>query len=146
MSPDIRRAAEKRQYRLAREAAEQFDAAVIHNRVHEQVGGDHTTRSDLARLLDLTEGAYQLAEDRDDLEDGSEIFAAAESLNDLISGLVDEQIARACANVLEKGDDWSDIHDEEDITAAKHEAREWLQQHLDAAERAGVQDEVTADA
>jgi len=139
MSPDIRRAARKRQYQLARDAAEQFEAAPIHNRVHEQVDGQHESPSDLARLLDLTEGAYELADDRDDLDNGMQIFGAAEDLNDAIDDVVDEEIARACGEVLQNGHDWTNVHDEADIKQAREEAREWLLDHEDAAERVGIE-------
>lgn len=135
-------AAEKRIRDLASEAANQFDTSLLHNRVHEQVKGQWGRTNDLARLLDLAERAYQLAEDRDH---DSEIFGAAEQLNDQVDALVAEQVAQACAAIIEDADDWTDTWGDDEVAAAQHEAREWLQLHLEAADRAGVR-EVVADA
>jgi hypothetical protein len=65
-------------------------------------------------------------------------FAALEALSEYIEQLV----AEAHANVIQHADEWAarqnPVRDPEDYEAAKREAREWLQQHTDAAKRAGV--------
>ena len=69
---------------------------------------------------------------------------------------VDELLAEECAHVIEHADEWAvcDADPEADVlnrrstdqyAAAKREAREWLQEHVDAAERAGVFREHGAD-
>jgi len=71
--------------------------------------------------------------------------AASESL----TMFVDELLAAECAHVIEHADEWAarDADPEADVLnrrsreehdAAKREAREWLQAHMNAAERAGV--------
>ena len=71
--------------------------------------------------------------------------AAGESL----TMFVDELLAAECAHVIEHADEWAarDADPEADVldrrsadeyAAAKHEARKWLLEHADAAERAGV--------
>ena len=138
---------EKRVRQRARNEAEQFDAALLHNRVYDQVQGSHDREHDLARLVELTEDAYAFAEDdRDAYGDdpiGDAAFDAAERLNDQVDAVVAEQVARACAVVATEAQDWTDAWDREELAAARHEAREWLQTHTEAAERAGVLDDVT---
>jgi hypothetical protein len=137
----------KRVNRHARDQAEQFDTTLLHNRVYEQVQGAHDTEHDLTQIIDLADGCFQFAEEwRDDcVEDpvGSAAFGAAEALNDQIDAVVDEQIATACAVVATDAQEWTDAWDADELAAARHEACEWLQNHLDAAERAGVLDDVT---
>ncbi|QLH82445.1 hypothetical protein [Halosimplex pelagicum] len=142
--------ADKRVRGLARNRADNFDATILHNRVSEQVRGSHTTEDDLTRLVELAESCYQFSADRgesvSDDEVASAAFGAAEELNDRIDDLVDVQVARACAEIVTEAPEWTDHWDEEEIADAVHEAREWLQLHEAAAERAGVLEEVQADA
>jgi len=140
------RSAEKRLRDLAGEAATQFDATVLHNRVHEQVAGQHDRNSHLLRLLDLAERSYDLADDRRQVGELSPIFGAAEQLNDQVDALVAEATARACATIVTESQDWDDVHDAAELADARYEARQWLQQHTEAAQRAGVWKEVAADA
>jgi len=134
--------ARKRVRRLAREKADEFDATLLHNRVSEQVSGAHFTDDDLTRLVELAEGCYEFSAGRGesvgDDEVASAAFGAAEELDEQVDRLVDEQIARACATIVADAPEWTDVWDEEKIDAAVHEAREWLQTHMDAAERAGA--------
>ena len=133
----------KRLRTLARETAKEFDATLLHNRVHEQVQGDHTTDDGLTRLVELAEGCYQLSELRDDRgRVAMATFDAAETLDREVDAVVNEQVARACATIVTDAPDWTDHWDEDEIDAAVHEAREWLQLHTDAADRAGVLEEV----
>jgi len=142
--------AETRVRQLGREAAEEFDAALLHNRVHEQVQGHHGP-DDLTRLVELAEDCYGLCNERerrcdgfDDVSNGA--FDAGEVLDGQVETVVDEQVARACATIVTDAPGWTDAHGEASIDAAVVEARQWLQAHLDAAERAGVLEEVTARA
>jgi len=75
--------------------------------------------------------------------------AASESL----TMFVDELLAEECAHVIKHADEWAarDADSEADVlnrrsaneyAVAKQEAREWLQEHVDAARRAGVLDEL----
>lgn len=122
---------------LASDAAEQFDAALLHNRVHEQVKGQHGDESALRATLEAAEQAYHIAERREEVG-GGQAFAAAEMLNDTVDTLVDEQIARACAVIITEADGWTDAWDAADIHAAQAEAREWVGTHLEIAEQVGV--------
>ena len=141
---------EKRVRQRARDEAEQFDATLLHNRVAEQVTGSHTTDDDLTRLVELTEEAYEFAAGRDEGvgRDGVArgAFDAAGTLNDQVDAVVAEQVARACAVVATDAQEWTDAWDQDELVAARHEAIDWLQAHTDAAERAGVLEEVVADA
>jgi len=134
--------ADKRVRGLAREKAQEFDAALLHNRVSEQVRGSHTTDDDLTRLVELAEGCYQFSADRgesvSDDDVASAAFGAAEKLNEQIDAVVEEQVARACATIVADAPEWTDAWEEEKIDAAVHEAREWLQLHEEAAKRAGA--------
>lgn len=139
MSREIHRQAEKEMHTHADEAAEQFSTTIMHNRVHEQVSGHHSTDDPLAALLDAKERAYALSE-RDDVGDATQErgFSAGEVLGRATEDVVDEQIARACADVILDGGAWTDAWDEGEIHAAQAEAREWVGDHLEATERAGV--------
>jgi hypothetical protein len=79
-------------------------------------------------------------------------FAALEALSEFIEQLV----AETCAHVIQHADKWADRdanpekdvlvrNDREEYDDAKREAREWLQEHVDAARRAGVLDEIDAE-
>lgn len=139
---DICRDAEKRLRRLADDAVEEFEATICHNRVHEQVDGQHTSDDDLATLLDITDRAYDLASTRDGRDNRLEVFAAAEQLDGQVDGLVDERIAEACAVIMTEADGWTDAWDVDEIERAQREARSWVGAHMDAAERAGVLEDV----
>ena len=135
---DYNRRAEKRISELAAKVATQFDSTIMHNRVHETVDNRHNGPNDLIRTLDLAESAYDLSDvtDIDDLDDAA--FGAAEQLNDVVDDLVAVQIATACADVILDGDAWVDTWDRSKVGAAQIEAKGWLGNNLDAAERAGV--------
>lgn len=132
---------------LAKTAAEQFDATPLHNRVYDQVQGAHTTDPQLRRVVDLSEECYDLAAERerdsgrdDDVRRAT--FDAAETLHDQLNTLVDEEIATACAVIVRDAPEWTDTWDDAELEAATHEAREWLQLHVEVAERAGVLDDM----
>lgn len=138
---------EKRVKRLARGRSDQFDSVLCGNRVHEAIDMQHEHGRDLRELIEIVEDAYVLAERRranqgfdDPVRESA--FDAAESLTDHVDELVDEVVAAALGDVLEHADDWTDVWDAEDVEAAKDEAREWLQDHREAAERADVSAEI----
>lgn len=79
-------------------------------------------------------------------------YAALEALSEYIEQLV----AEAYANVIQHADEWADRDDDpdadvlnrrdrEEYEAAKREAREWLQLHLEAARRAGVLENISIE-
>lgn len=136
--------ARKRLNELAHKRADEFESTICHNNVYETVQGHHDHGPDLERYVSVAEDVYELSSD-EDLEDRRmNIFGAAETIDSHIDDVVDEVIAAALADLLEVVDDWDDAWDESEIDEAKSEARDWLQVHQEAAERAGVWDEVTA--
>jgi hypothetical protein len=132
------RRAEKRAKAYAREAAQEFDSALVHNRVSETVDGQHTRDNHLLRLLDLAERAYQLSDDAAVASLDSAAFDAAETLNAEVEDAVERLVAEACLVVRDETDDWTDVYDESDLSEARAEAREWLAAHPAAAEAAGA--------
>jgi len=142
MVRDYHRRAEKTLSLHVDEAAEQFDATILCNRVHETVDGQHNHDNHLLRALDLAERAYDLSDDAETDQLDSAAFGAAEELIAVTDDLVEEQIATACADVIQNADDWTDVWEQEQVDAAKHEAREWLQTHEDVAGRVDLPAEV----
>ncbi len=143
------RGARKRLRGLARDRAGEFETTICHNRVNEALCGQNEHAAVLKELVDLVERTYQFSEQRrvKEATDGPlerDAFSAAERLGEHVDD-VDETIAAALADLLAgiEADDWTDAWDPDEIDAATHEAREWLQVHHDAAERAGVWEEVT---
>jgi beta-galactosidase GanA len=139
---EYNRSAEKRIDELASEAVGDFETAIMHNLVYETVDGQRDRNNELIRTLDLAESAYDLSDETETDDLDSAAFEAANALDDVVDALVDQQIAIACAEIITEGDDWTDTWDAEDVDAAQHEAREWLQTHQDAAERVSVLEEV----
>ncbi|GAA1280236.1 MULTISPECIES: hypothetical protein [Actinomycetes] len=129
---------------LAEDRADQFEAVILHNRVYEAVKHQHNHGPDLRRFVTVAEDAYELAADQDNDDRRLDVFGAAEDINDHIDDVADEVVAATLADLLEEIDDWGDTWDDEEIEAAKHEAREWLQAHEAAAKRADVWEEVCA--
>jgi hypothetical protein len=144
---------DKRLSPLAKAQADQFDATLLHNRVHEQVQGQHGHESALEATIETAESAYAVAERREEYGGGA-AFSAAEQLNEIVDVAVAEEVATACAVIITEADGWTDAWDAADIHEAQAEAREWIGRNLNAAERAGVLEEcldadvpeVTADA
>jgi len=136
----------RRQDNIASRKAEVFEADALSNAVHEDLYQDEQ----LAQLLDATAEADRaedmrandLGDDADRLED---VRHAWGFLSDVASGRAAEVIAEACVTVIQDGDEWaeSDSWTQSQVDAAKHEAREWLQIHSNAAVRAGVFEEVS---
>lgn len=125
--------ARKRRTELARDAASQFDETLLSNTVLETVQGHRDDHDDLIRALDVAERAYDLAAERDH---DDQQFDAAETVNATVGELVDEAIARACADVLCDGHAWTDAWKPEKIADAQREAIAWIDAHRDATERA----------
>ncbi|EMA69150.1 hypothetical protein C461_03207 [Halorubrum aidingense JCM 13560] len=127
----------KRMNRIESNAADQFDATLLHNRVYEAIGED----SQLRQLVDVTERAYQLEEDQQFVHRVRRAaFGAAEDLNDEIDDVVNARVAAECAALItDARDGWFDDHaDRADIDAAFVEAKAWLNEHGDAACDAGI--------
>jgi len=133
-----------RQSELAAHFASDFDATLLHNRVHERVGEDNETEHifdaavDVARVRDVR---------RDRLGDGSEFgdsSPAVARLSYVGRQRALEVVAETCAEVLTEATEWTDAWDPEAIEAARIEAARWLQHQTNAASRAGVLD-VLAD-
>ncbi|MDF9748415.1 hypothetical protein [Natrinema salsiterrestre] len=136
--------ARKRLNELAHKRANAFDATICHNKVYETVQGHHDHGPDLQRYVSVAEDVYELSAD-EDLEDRRmDVFGAAETVDGHIDDVVDEVTAAALADMLEVIDDWGDDWDDAEIEDAKCEARDWLQGHSEAADRAGVWEKVTA--
>jgi hypothetical protein len=134
---DYNRQAKRRASELASEAADQYEATILHNRVYDTVDRQHH-ENHLLRTLHLSECAYELSDDAETDHLDSAAFGAAEQLNATVDDLVEERIAKVCADVILDGDAWTDAWEMSEIDAAQAEAREWLGDHLDAAERADV--------
>jgi hypothetical protein len=141
MTTDIHPKAKRRLNSLADSVASEFDATLLHNRVYEQIKDQHTTDGDLAATIDLTERTYQLDE-RVPGDGISDVFGAAEALNDTVDDRVAEQVAQACAVIICEAGRWTDSWEAAEIHAAQAEAREWVSENLDAVERAGVLERV----
>lgn len=132
---DIVRDARKRLNDLSREAAVQFESSVVHNRVSVRVDENDSLR----QLLDVTEQAYNLENNRNRPDAVRQAaFGAAEDLNDHVDRLVEDVVARECAATIEDArGDWFDAAEigEEVVEDAFNEACAWLADHPDAAER-----------
>jgi len=134
---DLTRDARKEVNSLSREAAEQFDAPLLHNTVSDTVGED----DELLHVVDVAERAHALAEDRDQSDSIRDTaFGAGEDLLQETDAIVDEVVAGELANVVLDDDAWLDVYDADRVASAVDEATVWLREHRDAAERAGVED------
>jgi hypothetical protein len=139
---DVSPQASRRVRELSSRFAESFDAAAIHNTVHDDVLEDQ----DLALMLDAAFRAEEVEKYReadDDVADA--LLKGWGKLSWAAEQRVQEVVAQSCATVIQEGDDWTDAWDEAAIAAAKHEAREWLQVNTNAADRAGVLDGIEDD-
>jgi hypothetical protein len=131
--------------RLETAAYNQFETPIIHNRVAETVAEDDHLRE----LLDVTERAFGLAEDtnhRDAIQ--SAAFSAADDLDDHIKAARDDAIAKACVEVINSADQWSDegVHGYEDLQEAVDEATAWLRDHDEVVERLDLEIDTAAEA
>ncbi|WP_137288611.1 hypothetical protein [Natronorubrum halophilum] len=136
--------ADRRLSTLAEKRAAEFDATICNNRVYEEIKDLHDHGPDLRRYVSVAEDVYDLSADEDLDDRRLDVFGAAESINDHIDDVANEVVAAALADLLEVVDEWDDVWDADDIADAKCEARDWLQGHVEAAERAGVWEEVSA--
>jgi hypothetical protein len=129
----------KRMNDIEAEAADRFDATLLHNRVYEAIG----QADEIRHLVDVAERAYQLEEHDEDYTTyvRRAAFQAAEGLNGQIESVVEARIAVECATLIKDArTDWFDDDDidEMDVRNAFGEACAWLVEHPDAAEAAGV--------
>ncbi|CAL92430.1 hypothetical protein BJ1_gp08 [Halorubrum virus BJ1] len=134
---DITRTAEKRMHDIESEAADEFEATILENRMYEAIGQSDEVR----QLVDVAERAYALEGDKRYVRRARRAaFGAAEELNEQIDLVVDAAIAAECEAVIEDArDGWFDDHaDDEEIEAAFHEACVWLTEYERAARDAGI--------
>lgn len=124
--------------------AREIDGTVLQDRVFEADDGAPET---LYHLATATEAACHAMDDRE-LSDPVRIGAGAayDKANDALEQFIDELVAQECLDVIQYADEWAEEwdRDPEDFEEAKHEAREWLQAHTDAAKRAGVFEKLDA--
>jgi predicted Zn-dependent peptidase len=127
--------------------AKDFDAAILHNTVSEDLGAD----DHLAQLLDATAHTRLAQEVReDDLgSDGdrvNDVGEAAGTLSHVARTRAREVVAEACATIIDEADEWAaDGHiGEQSARDAQHEAREWLQLNTNVSGRLGLLEEVSA--
>lgn len=128
MSREIVPSARKRLSNITQEAAGQFGATLLHNRVFEQL----PENDELRATIDVAERAYALAETRDDRD--CPAFEAAGLVNGTVNDVRDEAIAAVCREVLEDGDEWTDVWSQEDVGKAQYEAHQWLEAHAERLE------------
>ncbi|AFO57023.1 MULTISPECIES: hypothetical protein [unclassified Natrinema] len=130
-----------------REFADEFETTLLHNHVAIVDDGDDL----VMELADAAGRAYYAMRtahdtDRDEnpvherAEDAH--YAALEALGDHL----EELVAKRCAETIEYtySDRGQERHETDELVDARHEAREWLQEHRDAAKRAGVWAEVSS--
>ena len=119
------------------QAADQFEATILENRMYEAIGQSDEVR----QLVDVAERAYALEEDKRYVRRARRAaFGAAEELNEQIDLVVNAAIATECEAVIEDArDGWFDDHAEDDeIEAAFQEACAWLAEHETAARDADI--------
>lgn len=132
-------ASRDKQSEFASDLAEQFDTRLLSNAVYDDVAMD-------SPLTALCDAAAQTAEARhertDSLGDDAPLVEAVthcrRTLADVAHARAYEIAAEVCDDVLENGEAWTDGWSVDEITAAREEARRWVQMNLVAAERAGV--------
>lgn len=116
----------------ARTAAEQFESHIVHNRVYEQIQGQHGDH-DLRRVIDAAEEAYDISERRERSTGRDDVvratFDAAETLEQQLETLIDEQVAEACAVIVRDAETWTDAWDGDELSDAVDEAQQWLDDH-----------------
>ena len=138
---DVSPKASRRVREISSRFAESFDAAAIHNTVHDDVLEDQ----DLALMLDAAFRAEEVEEYREaDDEVAEALLEAWGKLSWATEQRAQEVVAQSCATVIQEGDQWAaEGHwDDDEIAVAQHEAREWLQVNTNAADRADVLDAI----
>jgi len=124
---------------------EDIEAAPLHDAVAVADDGDEVlTEIAIAAertwfAMKATYGAYDGDERR---EAESEMMAAYEIIVDRLEKRVDENVAEVGCNAIRNGDEWKEHRDEDAVDNSQHEAREWLQTHQEAAQRAGIWESV----
>ena len=138
----------KRQRELASKMASDFEAAPLHNKVHEEIGEDEQ----LALLLNAADWTRHAQERRED-ELGSDaervdgLGEAAETISHIARTRAREVVAEACATVISDADQWveKDHIEARAAESAVDEAREWLRHNTNVSDRLGLLREVTSD-
>jgi len=137
--PNLNRSAKK-------ELTEQMEPYV---RAFDTLVGDviHDTFADdpqLRRLASIVAETNHAQDDRREQDEGgSEEWDALQRANERVSWVLErrgqEVIAEKCEHVATQAGSWTDAHDEDDLREAVWEARQWLAQNTNAAERADVE-------
>lgn len=122
-----------------------FDSRVLEDWMHTVDDGDDLVHH-YAEAIANAQHAAEETDDRygwrDELHTTTD--EAVESLEAAFEDHLDVLVADVCATVALREGDWINHADGGDVEDAVHEARDWLQTHQEAAERAGVWEEVTA--
>lgn len=123
---------------LAAKAVEPFGTDILIDRVVPAVEDSHKVNT-IATLVQSAESVDTRAFSEQTTEKAADV---AEEMGEEIDSVVDEVVAAECAQVVEEASpmwwEQSDILIEEMVHEAVDEAAAWLQDHPDAAERAGV--------
>ncbi|WP_121744429.1 hypothetical protein [Natronorubrum halophilum] len=124
---------------------EAFDSRVLEDWMHSVDDGDDLVYH-YAEAIANAECAADEADERYGWDDDTSLDAGS-AVGELTGALemhLEALVAEICATVAQREGEWTEYTDDEEIEPAVHEAREWLQEHQDAAERAGVWEEVSA--
>lgn len=125
---------------LAREAAERFDAVLLHNLLADSVPEDDQLMA-LANAVAEAQHARDVRTREYDGSDAATIAGLCEDAEDILHRTLGERlvecIAEECRVVLTDGDDWlQEGHvDADELDAAKREAANWLLEHEDVTRR-----------
>ncbi|QCC57329.1 hypothetical protein [Natrinema thermotolerans] len=124
---------------------DEFDSRVLEDWMHSVDDGDDLVHHYAEAIANAQHAAEETDERygwQDDLHTTTD--EAVQNLEAALKDHLDVLVAEICATVANREGDWIDHTDDENVEPAVHEARDWLQAHQEAAERAGVWDEVTA--
>jgi len=124
---------------------DEFDSRVLENWMHSVDDGDELVHL-YAEAIANAQHAAEETDERYGWDDALHTLtdSSFEGLESAFQDHLDALVAEVCATVANREGVWIDHTDDENVEPAVHEARDWLQVHQEAAERAGVWDEVTA--
>lgn len=139
MGRDIHPRAERRLQSRCERATEPFEETIVYSRVHRSIGHDDRLR----QLLDVAESAYEIEHNNDQPDNIRRAgFDAGERLTHEVGELVETIVFEECHAILIDAEagwfDDSDIYDAADVEEAVSEARSWIREHEEAAERVDV--------
>jgi len=127
----------------ASRAVDRFEHRILADGVYDDVLEDTQLahlEDAVAKIEDARDRRREELADELDADPSSGIADAVEQLQKPIADRINEVCAERCRAVIVDGDEWvaEGWEDADDVAAAKEEARRWLQDNIDAAERAGV--------